>query len=175
MFGGFRIATARRACVTALHPILRRPRIADPWPPQFWRDPFVLGFFVSTIASVSDMATRRKLTSEQSGHVLIGTFKELGGYTPDLGERIEMLGREKDADYWQGVRSAEKLIVYMFGGTSFNGLPFDQDPDVQVATEMAGQTALAVAQGGHVGREAIGGSMMYLLFHVPVERRLGMR
>jgi hypothetical protein len=125
---------------------------------------------------MSDMATRRRLTSEQSGHVLIGTFKALGGYAPDLVEHIEMFARERDADYWQGVKSAEKLIVYLYGGAGFDGVAFDQDPDVKAATELAGQTAvdLGTASVGRAGREAIGGSLMYLLFHLPVERRLGM-
>jgi hypothetical protein len=108
--------------------------------------------------------------------VLIGTFKAFGGYTADLVERIEMFGRERNADYWQGVKSAEKLIVYMYGGTGFDGVSFDHDPDVRAATDLARQTAVDVgaAPDANAGREAISGSLMYLLFHVPVERRLGM-
>jgi hypothetical protein len=173
MFGASsQIASATQACVTALQPMVQRSRLAEPWPPEFWRDAFVLGFFSGTITSVADMTARRRLPTEESGRVLLGTFKELGGYSPGLAERIHMLASEKDADYWQGVRSAEKLIVYMFGGASFNGVGFDSDPDVQAATDMAKETARAL--GHSVDRGSIGGALAYVLFHGPAEQRLGL-
>lgn len=177
MFGGFRIAKAKQASVTALQSLLVRPQIAEPWPPQFWQDPFVIGFLVSTVTMVAEMAVRpKKLTSNEMGAVVVGTFKELGGHVADLGTRIERLGREKNEDYWLGVKNAEKVTVYMYGGNrSLDGVAFDEDSDVKLATDLARDTAVMLGTAdGATGRDAIGGSLMYLLFHVPAEKRLGM-
>ena len=133
----------------------------------------MLGFFVSTIASMSEMATRGKLTSDQSGQVLIDTFKELGGYTPDVVEHIHMLAQAKQADFQQGAKNAAKLIAYMYGGAGFDGVRFEHDPVVKDATEITRQNAAIIGTSAD-GRAAIGGSLMFLLFSVPVERRLGM-
>jgi len=58
MFGAvFRVAKAQRACVRALQPFVSGSKLSGPWPPEFWRDPFVLGFFVFAINFVGKLAT----------------------------------------------------------------------------------------------------------------------
>jgi hypothetical protein len=160
MFGAFRIAKAQQACVNALRPMIARPQALSPWPPKFWQDPYVLGFVVGTIALMSRLTTNNKLTTEQKGHVQLGTFKDLGGYTPDLIDRLETFMREQNPDYVQGIKNADKVNAYILGGNF-------TDPDVERATGLARGSGR-----GPVDRVAIGGSLMHLLFHEPVARRL---
>lgn len=164
MFGLYRIAKARKACVTALQPFVARPAVLGSWPRQFWRDPFVLGFFVGTIALMSRLATKGKLNSEQAGHVMIDTLKDLGGYAADFNDRIEALIREQNPDYLLGMRNSETVITYVM-----DLQPMPDDPDVAAATELARETSLT----GKVDRAEIGGSLMHLLFHRIVQKRLG--
>ncbi len=163
MFGKLRIRKARRACVQALHPFVARPEMIGPWPPQFWRDPFVVGFVVYVIATVSNLITRGKLTTEQRGHVLIGTLKEVGGYSPEFMERVASLTRSKDPAFMPGGRNAETIITYVM-----NLHPMPGDPDVAAATEIAKATTLT----GRVDRAEICGSLMHLLFTQVVQKRL---
>ena len=164
MFGVFRIATARKACVTALSPVVLRPQVLGPWPPHFWQDPYVLGWCVATIALMSKLSTRDKLTSVQSGLVMISTFKELGGYSPDLTDRTAHFRREQNADYILGQKNAAKVITYVMGLD-----PLHNDPDIKLATEMAESTMML----GGTTKDAIGGALIQMLFSNVVKTRLG--
>lgn len=164
MFAALRIHKARNACVKALHPLVARPQMLGPWPVQFWRDPFVVGFVVYVIATISNLVTRGKLTTEQRGHVLIGTLKEVGGYSPEFMDQVAALTRTKDAAFMLGGRNAETIITYVM-----NLHPMPGDPDVAAATEIAQATTLT----GRVDRAEIGGSLMHMLFTQVVQKRLG--
>lgn len=164
MFGAFWIAKARAACVQALQPLVTRPSFTDPWPPDFWRDPFVVGFVVAVTALITKIVGRGKLTRLQSGHVVTGTLKDLGAPLADFQNRAEQSIREGNPDYKQGLLNGETLVVYVF-----NLDPMTGDPDVAAATEMARHTTLT----GKVDRDEIGGSLMHLLFHQVVKKRLG--
>ena len=121
----------------------------------------MLGFVVGTIGLVSRLATNNKLTTEQKGYVQLGTFKELGGYTPDLIDRVESFMRQQNPDYIEGIKNADKVNAYILGGDF-------SDPDIETATELAKGSGL-----GPVDRAAIGGSLMHLLFHSRVKKRIG--
>ncbi len=164
MFGVFRVAKARQACVTALNPVIRLPEKLRPWPAAFWRDPYVLGFVVGVIAITSSVITRVKLTAAQRGRVLIGTLRELDGYSPNVVGLIEGYGRNRNPDYELGQQNGSKLALFIFGSHAF-----DDDPDVASATEIAKDTTL----DGHIDHAAVGGALMHLLFQMPVRERMG--
>ncbi len=164
MFGVFRIAKARKACVQALHPFVNRPQMLGPSPPQFWRDPFVIGFVIYVIATVSNLVTRGKLNTEQRGNVLIGTLKDVGGYSPEFMERVAALTRAQDPAFMLGGRNAETVVTYVM-----NLHPMPGDADVAAATEIARGTTLT----GRADRTEIGGSLMHMLFTQVVKKRLG--
>jgi hypothetical protein len=119
---------------------------------------------------VADVVVRRRLPTDEGGRVVLLTLKDLGGYTPDLAERIGRLSQERNSDFVQGARSAEKVTAYMLGSAAF-----DHDPDIEEARQVA--SALREAMGTRhdepLTREAIAGALAYLKFTVPVERRLG--
>jgi len=115
------------------------------------------------IATISDLATGGKLTREQRGHVLLGTLEAVGGYSPDFADRVAELTRARDPDFMLGARKAETVVTYVM-----NLHPMPGDADVAVATEVAKGTTLT----GKVGREEIGGSLMYMLFTQVVKKRL---
>jgi len=164
MFGAWRITKARAACVQALQPFAARPSMFGPWPPQFWHDPFVLGFVVFVIGTISKLATGGKLTSEPRARVFVGTLEDLGGYSPDFMDRIDVLTRARDPDFFLGSRNAETIITYVY-----NLHPMPGDPDVAAATELAKGTTLT----GKVDRDEIGGALMHMLFTQVVRKRLG--
>jgi hypothetical protein len=165
MFGVFRIARARKACVRALAPFTVRPQFLEPWPPQFWKDPFVLGFVLYVLHHVAMAATAGKLSAEQRGHVLLGTLKDLGGYTPDFMDRVNAFTQTRDPDFMLGGCNAETLVTYIF-----NLHPMPSDPDVALATELACATTLT----GKVDRGEIGGNLMHLMFHNIAKKRFGL-
>jgi hypothetical protein len=154
---------ARTACVQALQPFVVRHRTFGPWPPQFWHDPFVIGFVTFVIGTVSKLATGGKLTTAQRGHVFSGTLDDLGGDSFDFIERVERLTRARDPDYMLGSRSAETIITYFY-----NLHPMPDDPDVAAATKLAKGGTLT----GVVDRDAIGGALMHMLFTQVVTKRL---
>ena len=135
----------------------------QPWPPEFWYDPYVLGFVVGTIVLVSHWTTGTKL-SELPGDVLAGTLKELGAsaYDHDIHDRLDRCRSDHTADYTLGIKNAEKFIHYAWGGDAF-----DQDPDVVKAREQAERSA-----SGPVDRAAVSASLFRLLFLAPVRQRL---
>ena len=163
MLGAFRVVKARRACVQALHPFVARPQMLGPWPPQFWRDPFVIGFVTYVIGTVTKLVTRGKLNTEQRGRVLIGTLKDVGA-PPNFIDQVQALSQARHPDFMLGGRNAETVITYVM-----NMHPMPGDPDVATATELAKGTTLT----GTVGRDEIGGSLMHMLFTQVVQKRLG--
>lgn len=163
MFGALRIHKAREACVQALQPFVTRPETIGPWPPSFWRDSIVIGFVVYVIATVRNIAARGKLTGEQRGHVFVGALKQVGGYSPEFMDQTEMLTNIRDPAFMLGGRNAETVLTYLL-----NLHPMPGDQDVVAATEVARATTLT----GEVGREEIGGSLIYMLFTQVVKERL---
>jgi hypothetical protein len=70
VFGVFRVAKARKETVEALRRLIVRPEKFAPWPPEFWRDPFVLGFFVAVTALMGRTAAGGKLSAKQRSRVM---------------------------------------------------------------------------------------------------------
>ena len=166
MFGAaFRVAKAQRACVQALQPFVSGSSLRGPWPPEFWRDPFVLEFFVFAINLIGKLATGDKLASAtERGRLFNQTIEALGGNPRDCIDRIEALSLTRDADFALGSRNAETILVYLY-----NLHPMPDDPDVEMATEMAKGSGLS----GQVGRDEIAATLMYMLFTRIAQQRLG--
>ena len=122
-----------------------------------------MGWCVATIAVMSRLATRGKLTSVQSGQVMISTLKVLGGYSPGIVEHIDRLRREPNPDYILGLKSAEKCVGYVMGLDLMTN-----DTDLKAATEWAE----AATFDGTVGKAAIDAALTHLLFIDVVEKRL---
>jgi hypothetical protein len=129
MFGVFRVAKARKETVEALRRFIVRPEKFAPWPPEFWREPFVLGFFVAVIALIGRTAAGGKLTAEQQRHVMRMALEDIGG-SPDFFHRAARFGGERNPDYLLGARNAQTVITYIQ-----NWHPMPGNPDVAVATE----------------------------------------
>src|SRR5262245_16860571 len=166
MFRAFRVAKARAHCVEALRLFVVRPSVFGPWPPEFWRDPFVLGFLMFAIGTLSKIATGGKLRVKDLGFVFNGTIEDLGGDPIDCSNRIESLSRERDPDFLLGGRNAETIIVF-----NYNLRPMTDDADVAAATRLARGMALTE----NVGRAEIGGALLLMLFTQVVKRRLELR
>ncbi len=166
MFGIFRAAKARGAVVEVLRSFVVRPELFGPWPPEFWSDPFVLGFVVAAIALVGREAAGAPLTTKQSGQVMIGAVKELGGYSPDFTNRIEHFMKARDPDYLLGIRNAGTVVNFVM-----DLCPMHDDPEVIAAAGLAKGLTLS----GSVDRDDIGGALIHTLFHEVVNQRLGLR
>lgn len=134
-----------------------------PWPPQYWRDPFVVGFVVGVITIVGEVVTRGKLTGMSHGHVLVGTLNDLGAPTADFTDCLERFTREKGADFLLEMRNAETVVTYVM-----NLHPMPDDEDVATATRVAEATTLT----GTVGRDEISGALIHMLFTQVVKKRL---
>ena len=88
----------------------------EPWPPQFWRNSFVIGFVVKALAIISRVVTRGELTTDQPGHVLIGTLKDLGGYRSGLGEEVIALVQAGDPAFKAGLAGARQDLCRVLSG-----------------------------------------------------------
>lgn len=163
MFGFGRVAKVQKACVEALQPFVLRPAALGPWPPEFWRDPYVVGFLVYVMGAMMNLTSGGKLSTQDRGTVLIATLKEVGGYSPDFMDRVALFSEARDPDFMLGGRNAETVVTYVM-----NLHPMPGDPDVARATELAKGTTLT----GSVGRDEIGGTLMHLLFADVVKKRL---
>lgn len=78
MFGIGRVARARKGCVQALRSFVIRPDFMGPWPSEFWRGPYVLGFTLFVTSTVSNIVSGGKLSQAQRGKVLTGAMKDVG-------------------------------------------------------------------------------------------------
>jgi hypothetical protein len=119
---------------------------------------------VYVIATVSNLVKKGKLNTEQRGHVLIGSLKDVGGYSPEFMDQVAELTRAKDPAFMMGGRNAETVVTYVM-----NLHPMPGDPDVAAATEIAKATTLT----GRVDRAEIGGSLMHMPFTQVAQKRLG--
>jgi hypothetical protein len=165
MFGVFRVAKARKETVEALRRFIVRPEKFAPWPPEFWREPFVLGFFVAVIALIGRRAAGGKLTAEQQRHVMRTALEDIGG-SPDFFRRAARFGSERNPDYLLGARNAQTVITYIQ-----NWHPMLGNPDVAVATELAKAQTLT----GEVDRAEISKALINTLFHDVVRQRFKLR
>lgn len=164
MFGFVRVAMAKNACVQALAPFVARPGFLGPWQPQYWRDPYVIGFLMHVITTVSSRTLEwGKLNTEQRGVALLGALKEVGA-PPNFNDQANMLMQSKNADFMLGGRNAETVIAYIWFSH-----PMPGDPDVAAATETAKVTTLT----GKVDRAEIGGALIHMLFSEVVRKRIG--
>ncbi len=165
MFGVFRIANARKETVEALRRFIVRPEKFAPWPPEFWRDPFVLGFFIAVIALIGRSAAGAKLTTKQRRHVMRMALGDLGG-SPDFFDHAARFGNERDPGFLLGARNAQTVITYIQ-----NLHPMPGNPDVAAATELA----KSQAPTGEPDRAEIGKALINSLFHDVVRQRLKLR
>lgn len=165
MFGVFRIANARKETVVALRRFVVRPENFGPWPPEFWRDPFVLGFFLAVIALMGWRAAGGKLTAKQRSHVMRMALRDVGG-SPDFFDRAARFGSERNPAYRLGVRKAQTVITYIQ-----NLHPMPDNPDVAAATELA----KSQAPTGEPDQAEIGKALINSLFHDVVRQRLKLR
>jgi hypothetical protein len=133
---------------------------------EFWSDSFVIGFVMNVFNIMCKISTGDKLSSEQRGNLVTEVLKDVGGYSPNFMGRVLKLARDHDPDFMLGGRNAETIIVYLY-----NLDPMQGDSDVAAATEIAKGMTLT----GNVGREEIGGTLMYTLFTLEVQKRLGVR
>ena len=163
MFGFGRVAKVQKACVEALQPFVLRPAPLGPWPPEFWRDPYVAGFLVYVMGTMINLTSGGKLSTENRGAVLINTLKEVGGYSPDFMDRVAAYSQARNPDFMLGGRNGETVVTYVL-----NLHPMPGDPDVARATELAKATTLT----GNVDRGEIGGSLIHMLFTDVVKKRL---
>ena len=162
MFGFLKVAKAEKAAVQALRPFVQRH--LEPWPPSFWRDPFVLGFLMVVIAKVGRFETNGKLTTEQTGRVLIRTIDSVGGKSSDFNDRIAHLSKERDPDFFQGAENAKIIVDYIYGAA-----PLDTHPAVVAATRLAE----GLSMDGRIDRDSIAGGLIHSLFVEVVQKRLG--
>ena len=161
MFGFFRMMRVKKACVTAVRPFLIRP--FDPWPPQFWRDPFVIGFLMYVISTVGSLTPGyKKLSAMNRGFALMKTLEEIGA-PPSFMDQVNALTALKSPDFMLGGRNAETVVTYIFG---LHPMPGDQD--VAAATELATATTFT----GKVDHAEIGGALMHMLFSEVVRKRV---
>jgi hypothetical protein len=165
MFGVFRVAKARKETVEALRRLIVRPEKFAPWPPEFWRDPFVLGFFVAVTALMGRTAAGGKLSAKQRSRVMRMALEDIGG-SPSFFDHAVRFGRERNPDYLLGARNAQTVITYIQ-----NLHPMPGNPDVAAATELA-KTQTAT---GEVDRTEIGKTLINTLFHDVARERLKLR
>lgn len=165
MFGVFRVANARKETVEALRRFIVRPENFGPWPPEFWRDPFVLGFFLAVIALIGRSAAGGKLTTGQRSQVMRMALRDVGG-SPDFIDRAARFGSERNPAYRLGVRKAQTVITYIQ-----NVHPLADNSDVAAATELA-KSGAAI---GEPDRAEVGKALMNTLFHDIVRQRLQLR
>jgi hypothetical protein len=163
MFGIIRVAKARKSCVIALRPFVMRPQSVGPWPPQFWRDAFVVGFVAQIVVTIINVVTRGKLSSEQRGRVLLDVLNDVGCPSSIFMDRLSDLSQNRNAEFMEGGRNAETVLAYTM---SHRAMP--DDPDVAAAAQFAKSATLT----GSVDRAEIGGSLMYMLFTQVVQQRL---
>jgi hypothetical protein len=165
MFGVFRVAKARKETVTALRRFIVRPENFAPWPLEFWRDPFVLGFFLAVIALIGRRAAGGKLTAKQRSHVMRRALEDIG-CSPGFFDHAARYGSERHPAYLLGARKAQTVITYIQ-----NLHPMPNNPDVDAATELAKSQALT----GEPDRAEIGKALINSLFHDVVSHRLKLR
>ena len=165
MFGVFRIANARKETVEALRLFIVRPENFAPWPPEFWRDPFVVGFFIAVIALVGRRAVGGKLTTVQRTDVMRMALQDVGR-SPDFFDHAARFGNERDPAYLLGARNAQTVITYIQ-----NWHPMPYNPDVAAATELA----KAQTPTGEPDRSEIGKALINKLFHDVGRQRLKLR
>jgi len=165
MFGVFRMAKARKETAEALRRFIVPPEKFAPWPPEFWREPFVLGFFVAVIALIGRRAAGGKLTAEQQRHVMRMALEDIGA-SPGFFHRAARFGGERNPDYLLGARNAQTVITYIQ-----NWHPMPGDSDVAVATELAKAQTLT----GEADRAEIGEALINALFHDVVRQRFKLR
>ncbi len=165
MFGVFHIAKARKETVEALRRFIVRPEKFAPWPPEFWRDPFVLGFFIAVSALIGRRVAGGKLTAERRSRVMRMALEEIGA-SPGFFDDAIRFGSERDPDYLLGARNAQTVITYIQ-----NLHPMPGDPDVSAATELAkAQTPTGEADRGEIGK-----ALINRLFHEVARKRLKLR
>jgi hypothetical protein len=165
MFGVFRIANARKETVEALRLFIVRPEKFAPWPPEFWRDPFVVGFFIAVIALIGRRAAGGKLTTVQRTDVMRMALQDVGR-SPDFFDHAARFGNERNPDYLLGARNAQTVITYIQ-----NWHPMPGNPDVAAAAELA----KAQTPTGETDRAEIGKALIDKLFHDVARQRLKLR
>src|SRR5262245_8188831 len=115
MFGAWRVTKARALCVESLKSLITPSPLTPSWPPEFWGDPFVVGFFVFAMATLSNIATGGKLSQGERLRVLNGTLEDLdGGSPPDFIARVDEYTTTRHPDFYLGSRNAETIIAYAF-------------------------------------------------------------
>jgi hypothetical protein len=165
MFGVFRIAKARKETVEALRRFIVRPENFAPWPPEFWRDPFVLGFFLAVIALIGRGAAGGNLTAKQRSHVMRMALEDIE-CSPSFFDHAAPFRSERHPAYLLGARNAQTVITYIQ-----NLHPMPGNPDVAGATELA----KAQTPTGEPDRAEIEKALINSLFHDVVRQRLKLR
>jgi hypothetical protein len=165
MFGVFRVAKARKETVIALRRFIVRPENFAPWPPEFWRDPFVLGFFLAVIALIGRSAAGGKLTAKQRSHVMRLALRDVGG-SPNFFDRAARFCSERNPAYLLGVRKAQIVMTYI---QNVHSMP--ANPDVAAAAELA----KAQTPTGELDRTEIEKALINRMFHDIARQRLKLR
>ena len=134
MFGS-KLKKANTAALQALRPLIANMQRNQGLAPDFWTDPYVLGYFGFAVAHHAKLATHGQISPTDLGIVLADVFGALSNMNGEAIRRryIELIDKD-GADFKRANDDAAALFLYQIGALKDEA----DHPLVRTASRLAG-------------------------------------